>query len=299
MPLGRVYGTHMLWLIPGNGALPKAEPDDPEPDLPYASTQCEAISYPDGYPSEGELQLKGAPGEDEEKLRRFIVLGWVVQGDEKRCKKTGHALVVDLEPGRDRNPWIVLAYHWPNDGEPSWTGECENYASETVERNSSYAEGVLPGDRNRTPVGKIKSLDNSIKRSVLRHFGQDFQFTIVRRGSARGYIRLPRGPGLAHVMSWYLDSKTKEEVCFTKESREYVRFNLETLKIPYCKRATESFTGEDGLHGTICDGGYITLQQCQLLAQQAAQEAGMGASSQQPYPKPDVRSWELSNTSGF
>ena len=45
----------MLWLIPGNGALPEAELDDPEPDLPYASTQCEAISYPDGYPSEGEL----------------------------------------------------------------------------------------------------------------------------------------------------------------------------------------------------------------------------------------------------
>ena len=60
----------------------------------------------------------------------------------------------------------------------------------------------------------------------------------------------------------------------------------------------EFFTGEDGLHGTIYDGGYITLQQRQLLAQQAAQEARLGASSQQPYPKPNVRSWELSNTSG-
>lgn len=89
--------------------------------------------------------------------------GWFVQGDEKRCRKTGHALVVDLEPGRDRNPWIVLAYHWPHEGEPSWDGECENYAPETVERNSSYAEGVLLGGRNRTPVGKIESLKNLSK----------------------------------------------------------------------------------------------------------------------------------------
>lgn len=72
----------------------------------------------------------------------------------------------------------------------------------------------------------------------LTCLGRDFPFTIVRRGSARGYVRSPRGPGLAHVMSWYLDPKIKEEVYFTKEGRGYVRFNLETLKIPYCERAT-------------------------------------------------------------
>ena len=78
------------------------------------------------------------PVNDEEKLRRWVSLGWVVKGTEKHWWKTGHALVVDVEPGRDRNAWIVLASHWPNDGEPTLDGECETYAQEEVARDDSY-----------------------------------------------------------------------------------------------------------------------------------------------------------------
>ena len=101
-----------------------------------------------------------------------------------------------MEPGRKRNPWIVLASFWPNDGEPTWDGECEVYAEEIVDRDGKNQPGVPPGDRNRTPVGKI--VNQSVKGSMLRAFGLDFEFDVLRQGSARGYVQSHRGPGLAH-----------------------------------------------------------------------------------------------------
>jgi hypothetical protein len=64
-------------------------------------------------------------------------------------------------------------------------------------------------------------------------------------------------------MDWYWDLEKKEEVCYGKDLQEYMRFNPETGKITYCKRATESYAGEDGSHGEITEeGGRITLKQC-------------------------------------
>ena len=44
--------------------------------------------------------------------------------------------------------------------------------------------------------------------------------------------------------------------------REYRRFKRETGVIAYCRRAAESYAGEDGTHGEITDeGGHVTLDQ--------------------------------------
>jgi len=70
-------------------------------------TKCSGIGYGDGYTA--------VDTDDEEKLRRFVSLMWIVTSTPEDCTKTGHALVVDLEPGRRFNPWIVLACEFPND----------------------------------------------------------------------------------------------------------------------------------------------------------------------------------------
>ena len=94
---------------------------------------------------EDEIKL-GLSEDVENKLRRFVSLGWIVKGDEEVWHKTGHALVVELEPGRDRNPWIVLAYEWPNDGEETCDDDYMGYAPQVVDQDDEWTAGVLPGD---------------------------------------------------------------------------------------------------------------------------------------------------------
>ena len=288
--LGKVYGTDMLWLIPSLGSLPDTVYHSTGAHRQAAPTNCQAISYPDGHPSEGELKL--VPSADEDKLRRFVSLGWIVTGDEKIWHKTGHALVVDLEPGRERNPWIVLAKKWPNDGEDTFDGDYMEYAPEAVDRDYDFTPGVLPGDKNRTPVGKIvpfKKNKKNIKGSVLPHFGRDFKFNVMRKGSSRGYVQSKRGPGLADVMGWYWDPKAEEEVCLTKDGHEYMRFSRETAKISYCKRATESFAGDEGAHGTIVDEHDLI----------ASAQGSKSLQPEEPSQHQEVRYWEVTSTSGF
>ena len=290
VPLGKVYGTDMLWLIPSLGSLPDTVYHSTGLRSQAAPTNCQAISYPDGHPSEGELKLD--PSKDETKLRRFVSLGWIVTGDEKIWHKTGHALVVDLEPGRERNPWIVLAKQWPNDGEDTFDGDYMEYAPEVVDRDDDFTPGVLPGDKNRTPVGKIvpfKKNKKNIKGSILPHFGRDFKFNVMRKGSSRGYVQSKRGPGLADVMGWYWDPKAEQEVCITEDGHEYMRFSRETAKITYCKRATESFAGDEGTHGTIVDEDVL------IPLEQRLASSHLGESSQEQ----EVRSREVSSSAGF
>ena len=196
---------------------------------------------------EDEIRL-GLSEDDENKLRRFVSLGWIVKGDEEVWHKTGHALVVELEPGRERNPWIVLAYEWPNDGEETCDDDYMEYAPEVVDQDDEWTAGVLPGDRNRTIVGKIVPFeDEHVEGDLLPHFGRNFKFNVWRKGSSRGYaVPSERGPGLADVMGWYWDPEAEEEVCNTKEGEEYTRFSREMAKISYCKRGRESFAGDEG-----------------------------------------------------
>ena len=281
VPLGKVYGTDMLWLIPSLGSLPDTVIHSTGSHRGVAPTNCQAIAYPDGHPSEDEIRL-GLSEDDENKLRRFVSLGWVVKGDEEVWHKTGHALVVDLEPGRERNPWIVLAYEWPNDGEETYDDDYMEHAPQVVDRDDEWTAGVFPGDKNRTTVGKIIPFeDENIKGSLLPHFGREFKFNVLRKGSSRGYI-VPSecGPGLADVMGWYWDPEVEEEVCLTKEGEEYMRFSRERAEISYCKRARESFAGDEGAYGTIVD------EEQRLASSQSSQQQ-------------DVRSGEVSSEAGF
>ena len=106
IPLGKLHGTEPLWLIPGLGSLPTKSNRDMS-SMDFVPTNGSGLGYGDGSPS--------VDADDEEKLRRFVSLMWIVTSTPEDCTKTGHALVVDLEPGRRFNPWIVLACEFPND----------------------------------------------------------------------------------------------------------------------------------------------------------------------------------------
>ncbi len=263
--LGKVFGTDKLWLIPTNGALPESD-DANHPQLGTAFTNCCAIMYPDGHPSEAYIATQG---QNNEQLRRWTGLGWIATGEGTRndWRKTGHALVIDMEPGRDLNPWIVLTSHYPNDGQPTADGDDTVYVPEEVDRDDDDQPGVLPSDKNRTPVAKLIANDPSIKGSIFRLFCPDFEFTVIRRGSGREYVRTGRGPGLAHVMCWYWDPEAKDEVCFTKEGEVYMRFNPETEEITYSERANQSFVGEVGLFGELAnETAFVTLAKRQSIS---------------------------------
>ena len=109
VPIGRIYGETSVWLtVTPNPLRPSKIKASYFTNLPIAVTDAGAISYPDGHPSE-------ADSEDSSKgvLSRFWPLGYLIykhpDGDFVR---TGHVLVMDMEPSRDHHPWIVLASEW-------------------------------------------------------------------------------------------------------------------------------------------------------------------------------------------
>lgn len=114
IPLGKLYGEHELWLLVAPDILDPCQ-EIPLPNLSYSNQQdILALSYPDGHPSTAEIRQ---PDSAQEKLRSFADLGWIAQESGGHWIETGHVLVIDMEPGRDRQPWIVLAERWPEDSE--------------------------------------------------------------------------------------------------------------------------------------------------------------------------------------
>lgn len=193
--LGKIYGKTTLKLLPCEGALPTTESRGFTPPFDYAVTDCGAISYPDGHPSEAmappELPdlkqdsssskpiAKALPtlkDDDDDTLRRFASLGYVIQesrSSKGNWEKTGHVLVVDMGDRRvrHRQPWFVLASEWPTDGEETAEGDFYYRAKEHVWRDASAEPGVFPGDRNRTPICRIEPIMNGDKRpSSVRIF---------------------------------------------------------------------------------------------------------------------------------
>ncbi|KAL8737648.1 MAG: hypothetical protein Q9181_001462, partial [Wetmoreana brouardii] len=197
VPLGRLDGAHSLWLIPALGSLPATKPDR-NVEQQFAAT----ISYPDSHPSESD-SVSTVIDEDDQRLRRFVSLGWMVLGTPDRFRKTGHALVVDVEPGQDLHPWIVLASEFQDD-EADDDDDDIVVVPKVVDRDAEGEDGVLPGDRNLIPVGKIKAMhnNNSHQKPALRSFEQEFAFTIHRKSAYEP---------LAYVMDWYLDPVFEEQ----------------------------------------------------------------------------------------
>ena len=89
-------------------------------------------------------------------------------------------------------------------------------------------------------------------------------------------------------MGWCWDPRAEEEVCITKDGQEYMRFSQETGKISYCKRAMESFAGEEGMLGRIVDE--------HDFGQGVESHPQLGESEQ---AQQEVRSGQVGSTSGF
>jgi len=259
VPLGKYGGMNnaRFELIPGIGALPTTDNVERLISLRYATTDSGAISYPDGHPSEfEESRFRIKPTEDK-KLRRFASLGWVIHVRGDSWARTGHVLVMDMDAGRDRHPWFVLASEWPSEFEDV-NGGFTTYAEARVDRDDASQPGVLPDGKNRTPVARIVPYKRSDARSIpvlLKQFGPDFDFITERYGGDRSYdsTKLRFGPDLAHVMEWYWDPVTEEQVCFYKNGEEYMRYDRRTKQYTY--RNTEdlqrSVVGEMALFGMI------------------------------------------------
>jgi len=112
---------------------------------------------------------------------------------------------------------------------------------EVVTRDDPEEEyGILPGDANRTAVGKIVAMDNQHAGPVLRSFGKEFDFMIVEKGDHGRKDGSGQGPVLAHFMDWYQDRDSKDQICFVEEGVEYLRFSPETQTISYPESAIEA-----------------------------------------------------------
>ena len=189
VPLGKLRGEQKMALIPTMGCLEFNEIDSANyPDLEYAETNTEAISYADGHPSEDQLFLR-VKSDDDLKLRRFAVLGRVQMQSKSGCwEYTGHVLVIDADEGRDHHPWLILATEWPmEDGDMDWDGNDMHHAEKRVKSNDASARGVLPRDKNRTPIARLKHYGQKTNptKLFLAQLGPDFEFDLVRTGGDR------------------------------------------------------------------------------------------------------------------
>jgi len=231
--LGRLpeMNDGQLKLIPGLTALPPTKEED-RIHLHYAATDSGAISYADGRPAGlDEQRQQWVKSSEDTKLRRFASLGWVILvRPNGSWSKTGHALVMDMDEGRDRHPWYVLASHWPSEFEDA-DGNFTTYAEKKVLRGDFMQPGVLPGGRDRIAIAKLWANDQgSSPIPMLRRFGPDFEYEVLGTGGTRSESEESEihGPDLAHVMHWYWDPAAEVEVCFGEDDKEYMRYNLQT-----------------------------------------------------------------------
>lgn len=198
---------------------------------------------PDGHPSEDQVfrlpkQLSPSsrtakipasihPAQDD-KLRRFASLGWVIQevprdnksNTQEEWRKTGFVLVIDMDDRniRHRHPWFVLAPEWPTDGYKAADGTFTHHT---------------PQSSNRIPLGQIVPMEETDrKKIVLKQFGEDFNFGLERHEGHRRSWPSNKGPDLAEVMDWYWDPVAEREVCFRK-GMEYMRFNRTTMSYEF------------------------------------------------------------------
>lgn len=96
-----------------------------------------------------------------------------------------HALVMDMDEGRDHHPWIVLASEWPSEHEEA-SGHFIHYVQD------DDPVGILPGGRDWTSIAKTLPLRTSSEVPVLRQFGLDFEFGVVDSVSV-GHLGLVLG----------------------------------------------------------------------------------------------------------
>ncbi|KAL8763144.1 MAG: hypothetical protein Q9184_000989 [Pyrenodesmia sp. 2 TL-2023] len=316
--IGSLWGRTTLRLLPGLGSLP-AQDIEQDIHLRYAPTRTGAISYPDGHPSEEELVLTvvseaGGPptvkakpqpvitAREDNILRRFASLGWVImEASNGDWIKTGHVLVIDMDERhvRHRQPWLVLASQWPTDGEETPASEFTWYADETVDRGDKEQPGVFPGDRNRTPICRIRPLrgEKPEEGPVLKQLGEHFDFEPVRYGGTRHWKESQLGPGLAHVMDWYWDPKKDQEVCYSKDGVAYMRYKPFTKEYSYPSFSRMSFAGQQGMFGELVEGEPSLVAGPTISFPLLGGPPLSASSEPRPMPSQSARQWTSSGLS--
>lgn len=160
-------------------------------------------------------------------LRRFKEVGSILMEDMDGWNRTGHVLVIDMDKGRNRQPWIILASAWEvDDGYSSDTVR----APQTVPRNDTRAFGVFPGHGERTTIARINAQSGKSNTStpLLLQFGSEFSFRLDEHGF-RSTMGIPQGPELARVMPWVkqLGWMDWQQVCYVEDDgkHEYMRYD--------------------------------------------------------------------------
>lgn len=266
--LGMLYGQTKVWLIPTLDTSPGYD------CYTYAGQGIKAIIYPDGHPSAayspGGLKYnQPIHPRDDQILRRFYPLGWLcISNTEPRITAdglsiTGHMLVMDMDTGRERHPWIVLAKR-----RPCWVVHLDECTLQFPgEREGRYDEwggwaeevrGVLPGDGARTVVARVRGMhdcgDEGWDRSFLRRFGEGFEWTLEcrpgerRTGVTRGFVDFH--PCLADVSKWY-EGGDKEEVCYAEDGVVYMRYKRDTKTYTYPNLDAVPVVGKNAVHGEV------------------------------------------------
>ncbi|KAL8917527.1 MAG: hypothetical protein Q9208_007888 [Pyrenodesmia sp. 3 TL-2023] len=197
--IGKLDGRYPMRLVPGTGLL------EPEADLfddldDWANDLATAVKYADGHPSEGNIRLD--PEDEDDVLRRFWEVGWIyLAWSPGAWFKTGHVLVMDVEPGKNRALWLILAKAWETDEDEPRT----HMPPTRVAKNDCSALGILPGNSlNRTIIAKLIPIGqfSGQHKLILSQLGPAFEFRLQRYGNENPIDeRLKNGPPLAHVMT--------------------------------------------------------------------------------------------------
>ena len=238
VPLGKLRGEIMCALEPEICLGPDDEIYFPRRQNFELSASNDvvtwAIDYAYGHPSGNDQYCTTHTATEDDTLRRFISLGYVLMMIDGDWIKTGHVLVLDADHKRQCHPWFVLVTEWKTDDE-NYILEFETEfikPAKRVKYNDRNALGVLPGNLNRTPIARLTYHQGHIpegEEKFVTHFGEDFNFEFDRRmGKFATEHRSPWGPDLAEVMPWWWDHVKSEEVCFTQDGKECMRFNPAT-----------------------------------------------------------------------
>lgn len=249
--IGKLDGETSLRLAPGAGLIDNGE--DLFDDLDWADDGASAVSYAEGHPSEGEVRLISPK---DGILRRFWEVGYILMNIGTGWVKTGHVLVLDVEKGRDRHPWIMLAKTWETDEDEPKTIT----VPDRVRRGDRSAFGVFPGNQNRTTIAKLVPIEDSRAKPtpLLKQMGSNFTFRLQRSGKAttREEARSKYGPDLAQAMTWF-KRPSGEEVCFDKQRNEYMTCDPVTGTYSYPNPNFDAFRQQVG--NFVSEHRYIPL----------------------------------------
>ena len=264
MQLGKLFGTYPVLLVPRPECLPPSPMSNPYfTSYWVADSGGAAIRYPDGHPSVdydtrgSKYSLVSDPESEPDVLHQFWPLGYLAyQHSKKVWEYTGHVMVMDMDAGKDHQPWLVLASEWPDIVGEGTNDDFLCKAPRRVKRSAANVHGIFPGDKRRTPIGKCVHIGKSTsKLPFLKQFGPGFEFGVLRKGGRNTYTESKKyreyHPDLAHIMTWYWDDKVKQEVCYAENGEECMRYDPITGAYHPVNRRKISLVGQLGLWGEI------------------------------------------------